>query len=134
MAASMTWSEYGETCRKRGAMAKEVFACTTTPARDGPPPPDLLAAHLAYQQELEAKGQLFLAGPLSNADATRLSGAGLIVYLAENIDEARKLAEADPMHREGQRKFQLQAWRLNEGAPFGLPGLSRHNPTDSTAK
>ena len=31
------------------------------------------------------------------------------------------LADADPMHEQGQRGYVLQAWRLNEGAP--LPGL-----------
>lgn len=121
MAGPMKWEEYGAICRDRGALAMEVFACFTTPAREGPPPADLLAAHLAYQKEVEARGKLFLAGPLSDADGAVMSGAGLIVYRAADMAEARALAEADPMHSAGQRKFTLQAWRLNEGAP--LPGL-----------
>lgn len=48
----------------------------TSPAKAGPPPPDLLAGHLAYQTDLEARGQLFLAGPLSDAGGTQMSGAG----------------------------------------------------------
>lgn len=121
MSGPMTWEDYGTICRARGALAIEVFACFTTPARAGPPPADLLAAHLDYQKHLEAEGSLFLAGPLSDAEAGHLSGAGLIVYAAPTLDAARALAEADPMHRAGHRVFSLQAWRLNEGAP--MPGL-----------
>ncbi len=117
----MTWDEYGKVCRDRGALALEVFACVTTPAREGPPPPDLLSAHLAYQKDLEARGQLFLAGPLSDTTGTAMSGAGLIVYATPDIDAARALAAADPMHESGQRSFTVQAWRLNEGAP--IPGV-----------
>lgn len=121
MAGPMNWEDYGAICRERGALALQVFACVTTPARDGPPPPDLLAAHLDYQKALEAQGKLFLAGPLSDPAGAVMSGAGLIVYRAADIAAARALAEADPMHAQGQRSFTLQAWRLNEGAP--LPGL-----------
>lgn len=117
----MTWDDYGKTCRARGALALQVFACITLPAKAGPPPPDLLAEHLAYQKDLEARGQVFLAGPLSDASGTSMSGAGLIVYAAPDITAARALAAADPMHQSGQRSFTMQAWRLNEGAP--IPGL-----------
>jgi uncharacterized protein YciI len=117
----MNWNDYGTICRDRGALAREVFACITTPAKPGPPPAELLAAHLAYQRELEARGALFLAGPLSDVTGTMMSGAGLIVYAAPDIAAALALAEADPMHRSGQRAFTVQGWRLNEGAP--VPGL-----------
>jgi len=117
----MTWDEYGTICRDRGALGLQVFACLTTPAKAGTPPPALLAEHLAYQRALEAQGALFLAGPLSDATGTAMSGAGLIVYAAKDLAAAQALAAADPMHQSGQRAFTLQAWRLNEGAP--LPGL-----------
>jgi len=117
MSGPMKWADYGEICRQRGALAVEVFACVTSPARDGPPPKELLDAHLAYQKTLEADGHLFLAGPLSDPEGKVMSGAGLIIYIAENIAAARALADADPMHIAGQRSFTMQAWRLNEGAP-----------------
>jgi hypothetical protein len=117
----MNWTEYGTICRERGALALQVFACITSPAKAGPPPPDLLAEHLAYQKDLEARGHLFLAGPLSDPSGTSMSGAGLIVYAAPDIAAAQALAAADPMHKSGQRSFAVQAWRLNEGAP--LPGM-----------
>lgn len=121
MSGPMKWADYGALCRERGALAMEVFACITSPAKAGPPPQDLLAAHLEYQKTLEARGELFLAGPLSDPAGEVMSGAGLIVYRAASIAEARASADADPMHRDGQRSYTLQAWRLNEGAP--LAGL-----------
>lgn len=117
----MNWEDYGAICRERGSLAMEVFACFTTPAREHPPAPELLAEHLAYQKDLEAQGKLFLAGPLSDESGVRMSGAGLIVYKATDFSEAMAMASADPMHRAGHRCFHLQAWRLNEGAP--IPGL-----------
>ncbi|WP_417597036.1 YciI family protein [Pararhodobacter oceanensis] len=114
----MNWDDYGTACRARGCLAMEVFACITSPAKEGPPAPELLAAHLAYQKDLEARGVLFLAGPLSDPSGAQMSGAGLIIYRAADIAAARQLAEADPMHASGQRTFTLQAWRLNEGAPI----------------
>ena len=124
MSGPMPWAEYGTISRDRGCLAMEVFACLTLPARDGPPPKDLLDAHLAYQKQLEADGKLFLAGPLSDQEGAVMSGSGLIVYMASSIEEARALADSDPMHREGQRDYSMQAWRLNEGSPMAGLRLS----------
>ena len=35
-------------------------------------------------------------------------GAGLIIYRAESMDDARELARNDPMHAEGIRTFTLR--------------------------
>jgi len=121
MAGPMGWDEYGQKCRAAGNWAKQVFACFTTPLLPGPPPPDVLAAHKVYVAGLEETGALFLAGPLSDETGRLMSGAGLIVLVAPNLEAARALAAADPMHVAGVRRFTLKAWRLNEGAP--IPGL-----------
>jgi len=121
MAGPMRWDEYGEKCRANGNLALQVFVCVTTPVEPGPPPQDVMAKHKAYVAGLEVDGKVFLAGPLSNAEGTYMSGAGMIVLRTASLEEARALAEADPMHAAGVRSFTLQAWRLNEGAP--LPGV-----------
>jgi uncharacterized protein YciI len=121
VAGPMKWDEYGAICRENGQLALEVFACTTSPVAPGPPPPDVLAEHKAYIASLETSGRVFLAGPLSNAEGTHMSGAGLIVFAARDMEDARSLADGDPMHIAGIRTYSLQAWRLNEGAP--IPGL-----------
>lgn len=121
MSGPPKWDDYGETSRARGSLAMEVFVCMTSPARPGPPPADLLDAHLAYQIELEAAGKLFLAGPLSDEAGEVMSGSGMMIYAVDTIADAIAVAKADPMHSAGQRTFTVQAWRLNEGAP--MPGL-----------
>ncbi len=118
MAGPMKWDEYGAICRENGQLALEVFACVTTPVEAGPPPQDVLAEHKAYIAGLETSGKVFLAGPLSNPEGTHMSGAGLIVFAAADMAEARALAAGDPMHRAGIRTYSLQAWRLNEGPHF----------------
>ncbi len=127
MAGPMKWDEYGAKCRENGNLAMEVFVCFTTPVQPGPPPPDVMAEHKAYIAALETSGKVFLAGPLSNAEGTHMSGAGMIVFAASSVAEAAALAENDPIHKAGIRNFTIQAWRLNEGAP--LPGIRLSNRT-----
>lgn len=120
MAGPPKWDEYGAMCREAGQLAMEVFVCFTTPVQPGPPPTEVMAEHKAYIASLEEDGRVFLAGPLSNAEATHLSGGGMLVFRADDLEAAKAIADGDPMHREGIRTYKMQAWRLNEGAP--LPG------------
>lgn len=70
--------------------------------------------HIAYQLEIERKGILFAAGPFVDADG-KPQGPGMIVVRAKDMAEAQRIAEADPFHRQGYRKFRIQAWEVNEG-------------------
>ncbi len=111
-----SFSEYKQIARSRGALAFEVFVVESSPIA---PPESLgesLPAHLDYQKSLEAEGALVFAGPLSDASGEAMSGGGLIIYRAGSLDEARALAEADPMHRDGKRSFTLRRWLINEGS------------------
>lgn len=72
-------------------------------------------AHLDYQVELEKRGILYGAGPLYEADAGRPS-AGLVIIRANSMEEARAIADADPMHSTGARTYTMRRWKLNEGA------------------
>jgi uncharacterized protein YciI len=74
-----------------------------------------LPAHLAHQKELERDGVLFAAGPLAQEGSERPVG-GLIIIRAASYQKAREIAEADPMHISGARRFTLQKWRINEGS------------------
>ncbi len=75
----------------------------------------LPSAHLGYQQDLERNGVLVLAGPLSDPSGEVMAGAGLINYRAGSMDEARKIADNDPMHKAGARTYTLRKWLVNEG-------------------
>ncbi len=117
----MNWEEYGAACRESGSIALQVFACQSAMINHGPPPADVMQRHKAYVKDMEAQGKLFLAGPLSDETGTQMGGKGLLVFRADTIEEARALADGDPMHSEGVRSYTLTAWRLNEGMP--IPGI-----------
>ena len=70
--------------------------------------------HIAYQLEIEKKGILFAAGPFVDARG-KPQGPGMIVVRAKNMAEARRVADADPFHKLGYRKYRIQAWEVNEG-------------------
>jgi hypothetical protein len=40
----------------------------------------------------------------------------MIVVRAASMDEAREIAERDPMHRSGARTFHIRPWILCEGS------------------
>ena len=74
----------------------------------------LLPAHLEYMIGLEKRGVLFASGPLSDG-AGPPTGAGLTVLRTASMEEARRLAEADPFVINGLRTFELKEWTIMEG-------------------
>ena len=70
--------------------------------------------HIAYQLEIEKKGILFAAGPFVDGKG-KPQGPGMIVIRAKNGTEAKRIADADPFHKAGFRKYRIQAWEVNEG-------------------
>lgn len=110
-----SWTSYRDIARGRGALAYELFVVEST-AESLERMREALPEHLAYQKALEAQGSLFLAGPLSDASGEETSGGGLMIYRAASLEAARALADADPMHRTGARRYSLRRWLVNEGA------------------
>ena len=120
----VAWADYKSEAKARGALALELFVAQSTPAKA---PEDVKAAlpdHLAYQAQLEAAGQLALAGPMSDESGENMQGVGLIIYRAPSLEAARALAAADPMHKSGARSFTLRRWMINEGSLNLSVGLS----------
>lgn len=111
-----SWSEYRSIARSRGALALELFAVESKPAAPPETMQEILPRHLAFQKEMEAAGKLFLAGPLSDVSGEQMSGGGLIIYRAASLAEAADIANADPMHKEGGRTFEIRCWLVNEGS------------------
>jgi uncharacterized protein YciI len=60
--------------------------------------------HLSYLEELKKKGQLSLAGRF--ADGT----GGAYILKAENINEAKDIADRDPYHSSGLRNYTIKEW------------------------
>ncbi len=81
------------------------------------PPEELarhLKAHLEHQIRIEKEGIMYGAGPATPPGETR-PAFGLIIIRAKDEAEARRIADADPMHASGARQYELYAWSLNEG-------------------
>ena len=73
-----------------------------------------LKAHLDYQIKIEKEGIMYGAGP-ANPPGDPKPAFGLIIIRAQDEDEARRVADADPMHSSGVRTYELYTWSLNEG-------------------
>jgi uncharacterized protein YciI len=124
-----SWSDYRTTARARGALAWELFIVDSRPAAEPQEMARILPDHLDYQRKMEAAGSLVLAGPLSDETGEQMSGGGMIVYRVVNMDEARAMAVADPMHARGGRTFKLRKWLVNEGSLTVSVKLSTNDVT-----
>ncbi|MEM9581332.1 MAG: YciI family protein [Pseudomonadota bacterium] len=118
------WDTYKAEAQARGALALELFVVQSTPVQTPEVLKTNLPAHLAYQAKLEAEGTLVFAGPLSDETGMQMEGMGMIIYRAPSIDTARALADADPMHSSGARRYTLRKWMVNEGSLTVTVGLS----------
>ena len=59
---------------------------------------------------------LFAAGPFADDEEQAWEGEGMVILRANTLEEARSMAENDPMHKSGARTFRLRPWMLNEGS------------------
>ena len=120
----VAWTEYKERAKERGALALELFVVMSTPGDKSEAVRDTLPKHLAYQREQEIAGRLVLAGPMLDESGEQMIGAGLIVYRAPTMSDAREIADNDPMHKSGARTYILRKWLVNEGSLNISVGLS----------
>jgi uncharacterized protein YciI len=118
------WQEYKQIAQERGALALELYVVNTKPVGPGADIPGTLPDHLAYQAQLETSGSLAFAGPVSDETGEEMQGEGMIIYRATSLEEARALADGDPMHARGVRSYTLRRWMINEGSFTLSVGLS----------
>lgn len=112
----LTWRQRIENARAEGLSAREYFVVFTRPAQDREAVQRHLGIHLEYQRELERRGVIVAAGPLSDETGTEWTGRGMIILRAADLQEARAIADADPMHRDGVRRYEILPWLMNEGS------------------
>ena len=110
-----SWKDMIAGASAKGMLAKELFVVFTEPAGDLAAVQEARVEHLKYQVEIEQKGIMFAAGPFSNETGDSWGGEGMIIIRAESIEAATVIAEADPMHSSGARKFRIRPWLMNEG-------------------
>lgn len=73
-----------------------------------------LKDHYAWLADMDHRGLLFGAGPLRESTGA-WDGSGMFIIRASSREEAQRLAETEPMHKQGVRKFRIVPWQLNEG-------------------
>ena len=120
----MKWQEYKQQAQSRGALALELFVVQSTPAKSPDAVKAVLSEHLDYIASLESQGDLAFAGPMSDETGEEMQGMGMLVLRASSMEQARALADGDPMHKSGARSFTLRRWLINEGSLTLSVGLS----------
>lgn len=115
MVDSLGWNTLLARSAGRGFLARQVFAIFTIPAKGFDDIEGVLKVHLDYQIELERRGVMFAAGPLCDVSTNSWTGRGLIVVRADSLEEATAIADADPMHSSGVRRYEIVPWCVNEG-------------------
>lgn len=112
----LTWRQRIDDARAEGLAAREYFVVLTRPKAGKEAVQRHLKIHLDYQRDLEKRGIIVAAGPLSDEAGQEWTGRGLIVLRAESLVAARAIADADPMHRDGVRDYDIFPWLMNEGS------------------
>ena len=75
---------------------------------------DLQQRHLAHLTAMHGAGKLLVAGPFDEQKDPALRG--LCLYRTPSADEARKLAEADPMVQARRLEVEVLGWWVEKGA------------------
>lgn len=118
-----SFDAYKIMAKDRGSLAFETYVVQSKPI-EGKDFTVHLQAHLAYIKSQEEAGNLMIAGPLSDIIGQDMSGIGLQVWRAASWEDAKALADADPMHIEGVKTYEMRRWLINEGNLQVSIGLS----------
>ena len=63
---------------------------------------EVVKKHVEHLKELKSQGKLVLCGPFTDYPG------GMVVITAENLEEATKIAEADPFMASGYKSFEIR--------------------------
>ena len=75
---------------------------------------DLQKRHLEHLKSMYLAGKMVVAGPFAEQKDPTLRG--LCLYRVESLEEARKLAEGDPMVQARRLEVEVLAWWVEKGA------------------
>jgi uncharacterized protein YciI len=62
---------------------------------------------------MEMSGILLASGPFIEADQVGLRS--MMIIRTKDLAEARRIAEEEPLHKLGLRRFTIEEWQLNQG-------------------
>lgn len=63
---------------------------------------ELIKRHVEYLKSLKSQGKLVLCGPFADYPG------GMVIFLAENLEEATDIAKADPFISSGCKTFEIR--------------------------
>ncbi|PPK76793.1 uncharacterized protein YciI [Lacrimispora xylanisolvens] len=63
---------------------------------------ELIKEHVEHLKSLKSQGKLVLCGPFSDYPG------GMVVYLADNLEEATSIAKSDPFISSGCKTFEVR--------------------------
>jgi uncharacterized protein len=69
--------------------------------------------HMAHLTRMGESGKMVLAGPFGEQDDVGMRGA--CIYRTATKEEAKRLAEQDPMVKAGRLQVQVMAWYTEKG-------------------
>lgn len=99
----------------QGMLRKKLYVVRSTATGGADRIGQILPLHLEYMIDLEKRGLVFASGPLAAEDGAP-RGDGLTVLRVSSIEEARRIAEADPFFVHGLRTFEVREWTVMEGS------------------
>lgn len=75
---------------------------------------EIQAAHIGHLTRMAEEGHLVAAGPFGDQEDERFRG--LALYRVGSVEEARRLAEADPAVLAGRLEVEVMNWYTEKGA------------------
>ncbi|MEO0507856.1 MAG: YciI family protein [Bacteroidota bacterium] len=96
-------------------MNKEVYLYVTEPIVSFEEVAKILPDHMDFVHKIERQGTMIMGGQTTIEGADNAGGYGAIMIRANSFEEARRIADQDPMHKTGVRKYTLYRWNINEG-------------------
>lgn len=96
-------------------MNKEVYLYVTEPIVSFAEVAKILPDHMDFVHKIESQGTMIMGGQTTIEGASDAGGYGAIMIRANSFEEARRIADQDPMHKTGVRKYTLYKWNINEG-------------------
>jgi len=83
---------------------------------------EIQSAHIGHLTRMAEEGHLVAAGPFGDQDDERFRG--LALYRVGSVEEARRLAEADPAVQAGRLEVEVMTWYTEKGS-LAFPGFER---------
>lgn len=70
----------------------------------------IISRHISYLERLDQTGRLVLCGPFVDEPG------GMVVFRADSMDEAHKIAQSDPFIQEGYKSYTIRTMEIADAS------------------